>query len=219
MKKSKSEEDNQPKEKDRYYDLKSEFGFKKVISLQRELTRFQAFANAIFRGRPEFSDVAYVPNVINTPYKNVGMKKYDVLCRVTPDTLISAEMARYVEKDFFGRSLKRFGSLVSDIKFYNHDYTYKSFIHINIANFIIWEEHSNYISFMDLRHGEEESRTENYLDVTIELPKFIKNLSELTTELDKWLYLFKNLSNLKEIPEIYDSAFYKDLFLDAECNS
>jgi hypothetical protein len=37
--------------------------------------------------------------------------------------------------------------------------------------------------------------------ITVELSRFNKNLEELESELDYWLYLFKNISQLKEIPE------------------
>jgi predicted transposase/invertase (TIGR01784 family) len=44
----------------------------------------------------------------------------------------------------------------------------------------------------------------------IELDKFTKNKSELDTSVDRWIYFFKNLEVLNEVPEIFkDSIFIK----------
>ena len=45
--------------------------------------------------------------------------------------------------------------------------------------------------------------------VTIELPKFNKDIEELDSPLDNMLFLFRNLGEMKEIP-----AYFKDKNLD-----
>ena len=45
--------------------------------------------------------------------------------------------------------------------------------------------------------------------VYVEMPRFTKELSELKTHQDKWIYALKNLSNLSGVPE----GFREDVFL------
>lgn len=48
--------------------------------------------------------------------------------------------------------------------------------------------------------------------IFVEIPSFNKGLDELDTELDKWLYLLKNMSKLKEIPVTLSSEVFKKVF-------
>ena len=52
--------------------------------------------------------------------------------------------------------------------------------------------------------------------VYLEIPKFTKTLSELTTDYDRWLYLFKNLHKLGACPEELEQGIFKILFDLAE---
>ncbi len=50
----------------------------------------------------------------------------------------------------------------------------------------------------------------------IELPKFVKTEAELVTNLDKWLFLLKNLSRLKKIPAVLNKRIFQRVFQIAE---
>jgi predicted transposase/invertase (TIGR01784 family) len=52
--------------------------------------------------------------------------------------------------------------------------------------------------------------------IFIEIPKFKKKITELETELDKWLFLLKNLSKLDKIPVILNKRIFSKLFKIAE---
>ena len=52
--------------------------------------------------------------------------------------------------------------------------------------------------------------------IYIELPKFKKQLSELETHFDKWLYVFKHLPNLEERPMALKEKVFERLFEAAE---
>ena len=48
------------------------------------------------------------------------------------------------------------------------------------------------------------------------MPKFNKNVDELETRFDKWLYIIKNLSQLDKIPETLRESIFEKLFKTAE---
>ena len=52
--------------------------------------------------------------------------------------------------------------------------------------------------------------------VFLELGRFNKQISELETPFEKWIYLLKHLHNMKEIPSEFDEPLFKRLFLLAE---
>ena len=47
--------------------------------------------------------------------------------------------------------------------------------------------------------------------VTVELGRFDKSLEELETGLDCWLFLFKNITNLKVIPDIFRGTIFEKM--------
>jgi predicted transposase/invertase (TIGR01784 family) len=52
--------------------------------------------------------------------------------------------------------------------------------------------------------------------IYIELPKFKKQESELETQFDKWLYIFRHLSNLQDRPQKLQDKIFQRLFEAAE---
>jgi len=48
------------------------------------------------------------------------------------------------------------------------------------------------------------------------LIKFVKEESELETDLDKWLYILKNMSRMKKIPLYFRKTIFEKLFNIAE---
>ena len=74
---------------------------------------------------------------------------------------------------------------------------------IGILNFNIFDS-KNYISRHLIRNQETNKQDlEDFEFSFIELPKFKKELKELTTILDKWIYFIQNASNLSLVPEQY----------------
>ena len=55
--------------------------------------------------------------------------------------------------------------------------------------------------------------------VFVEVAKFNKTEDELTTDLDKWLYMLKNLSDLLERPAALRDKIFKRIFDVAEISS
>ena len=52
--------------------------------------------------------------------------------------------------------------------------------------------------------------------IIVELSIFVKNEEELETDLDKWLYLIKHLSQFNEMPDLFDKPIFEKLFAVAE---
>ena len=64
-----------------------------------------------------------------------------------------------------------------------------------------------------------ETMTDKLKFVFVEVAKFNKTEDELTTDLDKWLYMLKNLSDLLERPAALRDKIFKRIFDIAEISS
>ena len=64
-----------------------------------------------------------------------------------------------------------------------------------------------------------ETMTDKLKFVFVEVAKFNKTEDELTTDLDKWLYMLKNLSDLLERPAALRDKIFKRIFDVAEISS
>ncbi|MCI5180668.1 MAG: Rpn family recombination-promoting nuclease/putative transposase [Candidatus Electrothrix sp. AW3_4] len=52
--------------------------------------------------------------------------------------------------------------------------------------------------------------------IYLEMPKFTKDLAELTTQFDKWLYVIRNLNRLERLPDDLQEEVFEQLFATAE---
>ena len=52
--------------------------------------------------------------------------------------------------------------------------------------------------------------------IYLEMPKFTKEVNQLETHFEKWLYVLKNLHRLEEIPKVLQERIFKKLFSAAE---
>ena len=86
----------------------------------------------------------------------------------------------------------------------------------------VFDEEANdkIISYVQLR---ESDSNEPFFDkltfIYIEMPKFLKEVHELHTILDKWLYVFKNMHELEKIPTSVKEAIFLKLFEEAKISN
>ena len=76
------------------------------------------------------------------------------------------------------------------------------------------ENYLHYIHLADANTGKPFYEKLGY--VFIELPKFTKQESALKTDLDKWLFILKNMSKLQKIPVFLVKRVFEKLFAIAE---
>lgn len=201
--------------KGRYYDLMSYYGFRTIFE-KDEYKYFQAFVNALRIEETLLKNFQYI-----YVFEYVNMQaplwvyKYDISGTADPGTIIAAERLGYKDLEFSSRNFRR----LTWLRIKNTDKEavvpkYDRIISINIADFIVREDSEEYIDCerTDLSDGR---FSRGIWEITIEIPKFNKKLEELETELDKWLFLFRNMPYLDKRPAIFDAPIFKELFEDA----
>jgi predicted transposase/invertase (TIGR01784 family) len=188
---------------------KTDFAFKKIFGSSESRNILISFLNAmIYEGERTIEALEIInPNL---PPQLEGLKDtyLDVQAKLADGTLVIIEM-QVLNVQFFGKRV-----------LYNATKTYafqlpkgagyrmlKPVIALTITDFEMFPNTPNLIS----RFVFKEFKTnliypENDLDlVFVELPKFHKESSQLSTLTDKWIYFMKYARTITEVPETMDS--------------
>ena len=200
----------------KFADPKNDLAFKKIFGDENHKNILISFLNAIL----DFQEGKTIVSVsLANPYQvpKIPELKETILdiqaTNKNGDTFI-VEMQKKDVGDFTKRSLyytsKAYIAQLPKAK----DYTVlKKVYFIGILNFSIFEN-KNYIS----RHLiiNQETNTQDLQDFEfafVELPKFTKELTELDSILDKWMYFIQNASDLTLVPEQYkEIAEFEEAF-------
>ena len=189
---------------------KTDYAFKKIFGSSESKDILISFLNAlIYEGNPTIEDLEIInPNL---PPKLEGLKDsyLDVKAQLSDGTLVIIEM-QVLNVQSFGKRV-----------FYNAAKTYafqleaaqgyrllKPVIALTITDFEMFPDSEEFSSRFVLKEVNKNfTYPENELDlVFVELPKFTKELEQLETLADKWIYFMKNARSLTSVPETMDSV-------------
>jgi predicted transposase/invertase (TIGR01784 family) len=188
---------------------KTDYAFKKIFGSSESKNILISFLNAlIYEGNPTIQDLEIInPNL---PPKIEGLKDsyLDVQAKLKDGTLVIIEM-QVINVQSFGKRV-----------FYNGAKTYafqleaaqgyrllKPVIALTITDFEMFANSEDFLSrFVYKEVKSNLIYPENDLDlVFVELPKFQKELEQLETLADKWIYFMKYARSLTSVPETMDS--------------
>lgn len=100
------------------------------------------------------------------------------------------------------------------------DFELKAVYTIAIVDFVFETEESTIEKYRyNVKLSDIETNQVFYDKLTfiyLEMPKFNKELSELTTKFEKWLYVIKNLPKLDRMPDVLREDVFEKLFSQAE---
>ncbi len=192
----------------KFADPKNDLAFKKIFGDEKHKNILISFLNSVLDFKDGF---AIVDVILANPYQIPKIPELketilDIKATNKNGNTFIVEMQRKDLGNFAKRSLyytsKAYIEQLPKTKNYS---VLKKVYFIGILNFNIFENQS-YIS----RHLiiNQETNTQDLKDFEfsfIELPKFNKELEELESMLDKWIYFIKNASDLTVIPTQYEN--------------
>ena len=206
----------------RYIDPMVDWSFKRLFGTEVNKDILIEFLKVIF---PEFDieDITYLPTEQLGIMEKDRRAIFDVICRASDGKEFLVEVQRGAQEHFFERAL-----------------FYTSFPILKQGKKAMAEEESGtkkpwnfqldgvfFLGILDYKHLEDdriehrywlregttgETMTDKLKFVFVEVAKFNKTEEELTTELDKWLYMLKNLSRLLERPAALRDKIFKRIF-------
>ena len=209
----------------KYIDLMVDWSFKKIFGTEVNKDILIEFLKVIF---PQYaiSDITYVPTEQLGIMEDDRKAIFDVLCRTVDGKTFLVEMQRGYQKHFFERALfytsfpimKQGKKALAEEARGNRpwDFSLDGVFFLGILNFKYEDDEMTEHRYRLMEATSRKLMTDKLEFVFVEVEKFDKSEDELVTDLDKWLYLLKNMSNLLERPERLRDRIFTKLFDVAE---
>ena len=209
----------------KYIDLMVDWSFKKIFGTEVNKDILIEFLKVIF---PQYaiSDITYVPTEQLGIMEDDRKAIFDVLCRTVDGKTFLVEMQRGYQKHFFERALfytsfpimKQGKKALAEEAKGNRpwDFSLDGVFFLGILNFKYEDDEMTEHRYRLLEATSKKLMTDKLEFVFVEVEKFDKGEDELETDLDKWLYLLKNMSNLLKRPERLRDRIFTKLFDVAE---
>ncbi|NEP08806.1 MAG: Rpn family recombination-promoting nuclease/putative transposase [Symploca sp. SIO2C1] len=205
--------------KDRYINLLTDFGFKRLFGTEPNKALLIDFLNVILPEQHTVQDLSYRnnENVGNTPVDRKAI--FDIYCESKTGEKFIVELQKAKQNYFKDRSVyySTFPIQEQAMKG-NWNYKLSSVYTIGILDFIFDDHKDDKTLFhtVELKNQRSEVFYEKLKFIYLELPKFKKTVEQLESHFDKWLFLLKHLSELDAPPQILEETIFNKLFEVAE---
>ena len=190
----------------KFADPKNGLAFKKIFGDKNHTNILISFLNSVldFNGKKAITFVE-IANPCQVP-KIPELKEtiLDIKATNASGENFIVEMQRKDLHNFSKRSLYYTSKAYTEQLDVGNDYSQlKKVYFIGIVNFAMFESESYISRHLIINQESKNQDLDDFEFSFIELPKFTKQLDELTTILDKWIYFIQNAQNLDIIPEPY----------------
>lgn len=189
----------------RFISPKVDYAFKKIFGSNQSQGILISFLNAIIYGGEKVIQSLTIINPYN-PGQVLSLKDtyLDVKAILDDGSIVVIEMQVASMTAFNKRVAYNLAKAYANQLVKGEDYPrLNPAIAVTITDFILFKKAPKIINHFVFKEKEENFET---LDkelqlIFVELPKFKKTLSELTTLTDKWIYFLKEAATLEEVPE------------------
>lgn len=200
--------------------LRSDYGFKRAFSSPEFSEVLRKFLNALFEGKMEITDVKFMDKEITPPTQNGKRIYYDAYCTTSTGEHFIVEMQRR-PSDFFG---KRMVFYISASVFRQGvsggTYEFNPVYLIVITDFDMQPFEKRLVNEVVMMERDTHVvLSEDFKIYFLSLEQVAKEWDDCKTELEKRLYLTKNMENLDKKSKPYLTGEYKEMFNAAEIAS
>ena len=212
--------------KAKYINLMVDWSFKRVFGTEVNKDILIEFLKVIF---PQFAitDITYIPTEQLGIMEDDRKAIFDVLCKTEDDKTFLVEMQRGRQEHFFERALyytsfpimkqgKKTIAKEEEEGADPWDFSLDGVFFLGILDFKYEQDEMTEHRYQLLETKTLKRMTDKLEFVFVEVAKFDKSEDELETDLDKWLYLLKNMSTLLERPAALRDRVFGRLFDVAE---
>lgn len=205
----------------RYINPFTDFGFKKLFGETANIDILLNFLNAL-EFHPEKIETLTFKTHEKLGISSIDRKAiFDLYCEDVKGNKFIVELQRVQQEFFKDRALYYSTFAIQEqAETGKWDYQLAGVYFVGILDFTLSNHISNadkYIHSVVLMEKETKTVFYDKLEYKyIEVPKFNKKEDELVTTLDKWLYFFKYLSKLEEIPDVLNNETFIKAFGIAE---
>ena len=212
--------------KAKYINLMVDWSFKRVFGTEVNKDILIEFLKVIF---PQFAitDITYIPTEQLGIMEEDRKAIFDVLCKTEDGKTFLVEMQRGAQEHFFERALyytsfpimkqgKKAIAKEEEKGKDPWDFSLDGVFFLGVLDFKYEQDEMTEHRYQLLETKTLKRMTDKLEFVFVEVAKFNKREDELETDLDKWLYLLKNMSKLLERPAALRDRVFGRLFDVAE---
>jgi predicted transposase/invertase (TIGR01784 family) len=189
----------------RFINPKTDFAFKKIFGSTDSQDILISFLNALlYQGQPIIEELEILDPYAAGRVSSLKDSYLDVKAKITGNATVIIEMQVLnvvaFEKRVVYNAAKTYAT---QLKFGEGYSKLNPVIALTITDFEMFAGREKVISHFGFKEREDLfDYPDNHLEmVFVELPKFRKELAELETLTDKWIYFMKQTSSLETIPE------------------
>lgn len=202
-----------------YIDAFVDFSFKRLFASDESKPILIGLLNHLFKGRKYITAIEYGKNEYPGENADEGGAVFDVTCTDADGSKFIIEIQRGYQKYFKDRALFYTSRTISEqaprgsIKEWAYNLT-EVYLIAFLEDFNLPDSSkSEYIQDICLANRHTGKIFYNKLNfIFIEMLNFVKGDEELYTELDKWLYALKHLTEFKKRPEYLSGPEFDQLF-------
>ncbi|NEP22875.1 Rpn family recombination-promoting nuclease/putative transposase [Moorena sp. SIO3I6] len=202
---------------DKYIDLLTDFGFKRVFGTEPNKALLIDFLNTLLPPHHKIQDVTIKnPEFLgNTLVDRRAI--FDIYCQSTTGERFIVEMQKAKQNFFKDRSVY-YSTFPIQEKAEQGDWNYQltAVYTVGILDFIFNKHDLELLHVVELKNQRCEVFYDKFKFIYVELPKFTKSVDQLETHFDKWLFLFRHLAQCNAPPEPLQEDVFTQLFEVAE---
>ncbi|WP_294349363.1 Rpn family recombination-promoting nuclease/putative transposase [uncultured Sphingobacterium sp.] len=208
----------------KYIDITTDYGFKKVFGSDTNKDLLIAFLNELFRGRKVIADLYYNKNEHVGDTADIGTVIFDLTCTADNGERFIIEVQRTSQVNLKKRMLYYSSKLISDQapkgnrRAWNYAIS-EVYIIVLMDGFAMPDAGEEKYFLHDICLCYRDHGKIFYDDlgfIYIELVNFVKAEAELVNDLDRWLYVLKNMSSLNGLSTYLRKPIFEKLFQLAE---
>jgi len=204
---------------DKYVNPLTDFGFKKLFGSEPNKELLIDFLNQVLPEKHQIENLTYARN------EQLGLAEldrkaiFDLYCVSKTGERFIVELQKAKQNFFKDRSVY-YASFPIQEQAKRGDWNYKlnAVYTVGILDFV-FDDHKDedkILYHIELKDQDCEVFYDKLRFIYIQLPKFTKTEAELETHFDKWLYVFRHLSDLQNRPRKLQERVFEKLFEVAE---
>ena len=207
--------------RERYVDVFTDFGFKKIFGEESSKDILKDFLGELLPEKGKIKKIKFLKTEHLGNAQADRKAIFDLYCENEKGDKFIVELQKAKQKFFKDRSLyyATFALQEQAIKG-EWDFKLNPVYTISIMDFVFDDTETDFITNVQLMNTKKCTIFNDTLRfIYIEMPKFTKKEKELTTRLDKWMFVLKNLYLLDDVPTKIKEKVFLKLFGKAEIAS
>ena len=199
---------------DKYINLFTDFGFKKVFGEEPNKDLLISFLNTLLPAKHQIAELEYSRNEWQGVSALDRKAIFDLHCKTPNGTYFLVELQKAKQNYFKDRSLYYASFPIQEQGQKGEwDFCLQAVYTIGILDFIFDDaDKDDVIHTVQLQNQKNQVFYDKLTFIYITLPNFKKTLGELKTLQDKWFFVFRHLPEMADIPPPLQENIFKKLF-------